>query len=219
MEAKLLKNGDFIDINNTETEISDLRMGLSWGDADKLDEAGKTEKSTFFQSIKNYFIHGHDDKKQHIKNHIDLDLSLFLFGLGKKLIEDKIIHFGKTVSKCNSIVHLGDNVSHNLKNDDNEIIKLNLKTLPNNVEKLQFVINIFNAKQKKQTIDMAKDITLRLMDSKNETEIARTVFNGYEGNAMIIAAELIRMENSWRLKIVGTGTTDDSIEELAEKYK
>jgi DNA repair protein RadC len=92
------------------------------------------------------------------------------------------------------------------------------RELTENVAKLQFVINIFNAKQKNQSMEMAKDIKLRIIDSEKEEEKGVTIFNGYAGKSMIIAAELIRTGESWRFKVVGDATDADSIEELEKQF-
>lgn len=71
---------------------------------------------------------------------IDLDASCIMFDSNKQPID--AIWFGQLQSKDGSILHTGDNRTGDGEGDD-EVIKVDLSKIPENVVSLMFTVNSF----------------------------------------------------------------------------
>ena len=140
----------------------------------------------------------------------DLDIAAFLLnGRGKvQNIPADVVFFNNM--KAPGIELLGDNRTGAGDGDD-ERIQINLRKLPPYVEKIVFVVTIFEATSKRQTFGMVENSFVRLLDSKhNEKELC--IFNLKENGSTstaVIFAELSKVQGEWEFKAIGEGKIAD----------
>ena len=138
---------------------------------------------------------------------IDCDASVILCGKdGKVLSRDAkktCIYFGNLKDPSGAIEHQGDNLTGAGDGDD-EQIKINLQQVPGNVERMVFVVNIYDANKRGQHFGMIKNAFIRLVDLKNNTEICKfDLTENYDGMTGLIVGELYRKEGQWKFNAIG----------------
>jgi len=90
---------------------------------------------------------------------IDCDASVFMLNEnGKVKSKGNIIYFGNLKSKCGSVQHMEDNLTGD---GDDEQIMVDLSSVPQNMAKLVFVVNIYAAAQRKQHFGMIQNAFIR----------------------------------------------------------
>ena len=118
-----LKKGQKIDLRKSNPGLSAVRVGLGW---DPVEQGG----GGFLKSL---FGSGKAD--------IDCDASVFLLNGDSKPID--LIYFGNLRTRNDSIIHTGDNLTGEGEGDD-EVILVDLDRIDPNVDKLLFVVNIYD---------------------------------------------------------------------------
>ncbi|MGH4117913.1 TerD family protein [Clostridium sp.] len=151
---------------------------------------------------------------------IDCDASALMLGENGKLSNIKsIIYFGNKKSKCNSVVHQGDNLTGEGDGDDEQIV-IDLIKVPEDISKIVFVVNIYNCASKKQHFGMIKNAYIRIMDKSANSELVKfNLSNDYNNMTSLIMGEVYRNKGEWKFTAVGEGSTAISITELSAKYK
>lgn len=139
----------------------------------------------------------------------DLDISAFLLdGNGKVNTLENVIFFNNKVGR--GIQLMGDNLTGAGEGDD-EQIKIDLTQIDPSIQKIVFVVTIFNAQEKRQTFGMVQNSYVRLVnETQGEKEICR--FNLREQGSTatsVIFAELNRQDSEWQFKAIGEGKVAD----------
>ncbi|MCG4607267.1 TerD family protein, partial [Bifidobacterium longum] len=80
-----------------------------------------------------------------------------------------LIYFGNKTSSCGSVRHQGDNLTGAGSGDD-EVVNVDLSRIPNDVERLVFVVNIYQAKSRNQDFGMIENAFIRILDDSKKEE-------------------------------------------------
>ena len=151
------------------------------------------------------------------KQDIDCDASAIVLGANDSY--RGVAYYGKRKLEGGCVHHHGDNLTGDGDGDD-EQITVDLKKMPNSVEKVVFVVNIYNCESRKQDFGMIKNAFIRLVDEISGKEICKyNLSENYSGKTAMVFAEVYKKDNEWRFNAIGKGTTDKSISEMARKYK
>ncbi|MDR2350224.1 MAG: TerD family protein [Deltaproteobacteria bacterium] len=136
----------------------------------------------------------------------DLDASAFLLGANGKVQKDHdFIFYNNLVSTDGSVKHMGDNRTGAGEGDD-EVVEVNLETVPPSVEKISLVVTIHEAEKRHQNFGMVENAFIRVVNQADDREIAR--FDLTEDMSLetaMIFGELYRHSNEWKFKAVGQG--------------
>ena len=163
---------------------------------------------------------GGDVKSTDTGYDFDLDSSLFLLGVNEKLISDNHFIFYNNLASPDpdkSIQHLGDNLTGVGEGDD-EVIKINLKKMPNDVHKIVVTVTIHEAQQRKQNFGQVQNAFVRVVNSQTKQEAVRyDLVEDYSIETALIMAELYRKDGEWRLNAVGAGY-QDGLQALLDRY-
>lgn len=163
---------------------------------------------------------GWDAVKQGLFGHqpnIDCDASAII--LGKKGKYRDAVYFGNRSSEHGFVFHHGDNLTGDGDGDD-EQITVNLEKMPDDVEKVVFVVNIYACESRKQDFGLIKNAFIRLVDNSTGKEICRyNLSEDYAGKTAMVFAEVYKKDGEWRFNAIGQGTNDTSVSELANRYK
>lgn len=138
---------------------------------------------------------------------IDLDASCVMFDEQNKLVDS--IWFGQLKSKDGSVVHSGDNRTGAGDGDDEQIV-VNLDKVPATVKSLVFTVNSFTG----QTFDSVENAYCRMVDSSNNSEVARYTLSSQGSHTAQIMAKVYRHNGEWKMHAIGengTGRTIDSL--------
>ena len=133
-----LVKGQKIDLTKGSSSLSSVMVGLGWDPVVK-----ERKKRRIFRWTIRWWrcCWWHE---------IDCDASVLLLDeKGKLLSKENLVYFGNKSSKDGSVVHSGDNSTGDGDGDD-EVINVNLSAIAPSVHKLVFVVNIYQARQRKQ---------------------------------------------------------------------
>ncbi|MBT2569436.1 TerD family protein [Planococcus sp. ISL-110] len=203
MAINLVK-GQKIDLTKGRSSLSSIMVGLGWDPVETKKSGG------FLNSLFGGGGGGAD---------IDCDASVLLLDEnGKLTAKENLIYFGNKKSKDGSIVHSGDNLTGEGEGDD-EMIHVDLKRISPSIHRLVFVVNIYNAKQKKQDFGMIENAFIRLVDNQSKEELVHyNLTDNYAGKMSLITGELYRHGAEWKFSAIGDGASEHDIGSIANKY-
>lgn len=198
--AITLEKGQRIDLTKGKAGLTNILVGLGW---DPVSQGGGFLGKLFSGG-------GGAD--------IDCDASVLMLK-NDKFVENKdLIYFGNLKSKCGSVEHTGDNLTGEGDGDDEQVL-VNLSKVPGNVNKLVFVVNIYDALRRNQHFGMIQNAYIRIVDRSNNQELVKyNLKDEYAGKTSLIVGELYRHENEWKFAAVGNGTNDAKLADITRNY-
>lgn len=136
----------------------------------------------------------------------DLDASAFLLSTEGKVRSDAdFIFFNQPRSADGSVFHTGDNLTGEGDGDD-EAIKINLATLPADIEKIAIGVTIHEAEERSQNFGMVSEAFVRVVDESNGEEMVRyDLSEDFSIETALIFGEVYRRNNEWKFRAVGQG--------------
>lgn len=197
-----LSKGQKIDLGKTSPGLDEIEVGLGW------DEAKSSPVKGFFGKMKSKIVED-----------IDCDASvLMLNGNDKLQSKTDLIYFGNLKSKCGGVIHTGDNLTGSSKGDD-EVINVSLSKLGNHVEKVLFVVNIYQALSRNQHFGMVENAYIRVSDKKTGEELVKfDLTEDYDGFINLFVGELVKENDSWSFKALGDGGNHPGLGEITKHY-
>lgn len=159
---------------------------------------------------------------------IDCDASAFLciggrLQLPAQLNRDTIrisdiVCFANLVHKTNAVRHQGDNLTGAGEGDDEQIF-VDLDALPGDYDKIIFVVNIYQAAERKQHFGLVQNAFIRICDAESGKELCKyNLSENYDGMTAMIFGELYRYNGSWKFNAIGQPTKDNSFVDLALRF-
>ncbi|MDF9840888.1 MULTISPECIES: TerD family protein [unclassified Paenibacillus] len=175
-----LSKGQKIDLTKTNPGLSKIKVGLGW-DTNKYD-GGKD---------------------------FDLDVSVFLTNAnGKVDKETNFIFFNNKQNENGSVVHAGDNRTGEGEGDD-EVIDIDLKNIPADVEKVAFTITIYEAEQRSQNFGQVSRSYVRIVNEESNVELIRfDLGEDFSIETGVVVGELYRNAGEWKFSAIGSGYKD-----------
>lgn len=170
-----LQKGQKVDLTKGNPGLNQVQVGLGW-DTNKYD-GGEA---------------------------FDLDCSIFLLGSnGKVQREEDFVYFNNLIGGKGSVVHSGDNLTGEGSGDD-EVIKVNLKDVPADVDKIVFTVSIYDANNRRQNFGMVSNSYIRVTDGSNEL-IKFDLGEDFSTETSVVAGELYRHNGEWKFNAIGAG--------------
>lgn len=138
----------------------------------------------------------------------DLDSSAFMLKAdGKVGCDEHFVFFSNLKSPDGSVKHLGDSLDGETGQENDEVIDVDLARVPGTIDKIVFVINIYDAVVRGQKFGDLDNAVIRLINPIDGTEITR--FNIAEGDiadeTAMIFGELYRHNGNWKFRAVAQG--------------
>lgn len=127
---------------------------------------------------------------------IDLDASVIMFNEQKQPVD--VVYFGQLQSKDGSISHSGDNRTGAGDGDD-EVITVNLSSIPAGVQSLVFTVNSFTG----QSFEKVANAYCRILNGSNGSEIARYNLSAQGVHTAMIMAKVYRHNGEWKMHAIG----------------
>jgi len=175
-----LSKGQKIDLTKTNPGLTKVLVGLGW-DTNKYD-GGKD---------------------------FDLDASVFLLNAaGKAGSEKDFIFYNNLKSTNGAVEHTGDNLTGEGDGDD-EQVKINLSTVPPEVEKISFCITIHEAAERGQNFGQVTNAFVRIVNEDTGAELIRyDLGEDFSVETAVVVGELYRHSGEWKFNAVGSGYKD-----------
>jgi hypothetical protein len=191
-----LQKGQKVSLTKDNAGLSRIIIGLGWDEVE--------QKRGFFAP-----------KPQEI----DCDASAILLTNGRLVDKNDIVYFGNLTNSSRTVMHQGDNLTGAGEGDDEQII-VDLAALPQNYDKIVFVVNIYQAFQRKQNFGMIKNAFIRIVDARNNNEILKyNLSEDYSGMTAMIFGEVYRYNGEWKFSAIGQGTNDPGLGELVNRFR
>lgn len=195
-----LKKGQKINLVKSDgRKLTKLMVGLGWDAVE--------QPQGFFSRIFNGKID------------IDCDASVFLCQGGKFVDNDDLVYFGNLEHHTHAVKHMGDNLTGEGEGDDEEIF-VDLNKLPDEYDKLIFVVNVYKGMEREQHFGMIKRAFIRVVDSESNEELCRfNLTEDYSGMLSMIAGEVYKRGGEWKFNAIGNGTKDINLTELSKHFR
>lgn len=155
---------------------------------------------------------------------IDCDASAILCGLNGKIVSrtpnECCVYYGNLRHPSGAIVHQGDNLTGEGEGDDEQIM-VDLLKVPQNIYKIVFVVNIYDADVKHQHFGLINNAFIRLVDMDNQSEICRfNLSENYDNMTGMIVGELNRSGDVWEFNAIGQPVREASrVDALLKMYQ
>jgi tellurium resistance protein TerD len=136
----------------------------------------------------------------------DLDASALMVDTNNKILGDSyFIFFNNLTSPDGSVEHTGDNLTGEGEGDD-EAIKVNLASVPAEVDKLVVAVSIYDAENRGQSFGQVRNAFIRVVNQADNAEIARyDLSEDASTETAMIFGEIYRNSGEWKFRAVGQG--------------
>ncbi len=136
----------------------------------------------------------------------DLDASALLVNESGKVLSDQhFVFFNNLKSPDGSVEHTGDNLTGEGEGDD-EVIKVNLTTVPTDVARIVFPVSIHDAANRGQSFGQVRGAYIRVVNQSGGAEIARyDLSEDAATETAMVFGELYRNGAEWKFRAVGQG--------------
>ena len=191
-----LQKGQKVDLTKNNQGLSKVVVGLGWDEAEQ-------KRGLFSKKPAD----------------IDCDASAILLSTGGKLSSNSdVIFYHNLKHSSGAVMHCGDNLTGAGEGDDEQII-VELKKIPENYERIVFVVTIYQAKERNQHFGMIKNAFIRIVDSSTGNEMFKyDLSENYDGKTAMIFGEIYRHNGEWKFSAVGEPTNDNGISEMAKRF-
>jgi tellurium resistance protein TerD len=171
-----LNKGANISLSKTDPLLNNILVGLSW-------DARPTDGADF-----------------------DLDASAFMLKDDGKVRSDfDFIFYNQLRSRCGSVEHTGDNLTGDGDGDDESLI-LDLKKIPNDIERIAFTVTIHKAQERKQNFGQVSNASIRIINQDTGIEVTRyDLSEDASIETAMVFGEVYRHNGEWKFKAVGQG--------------
>lgn len=175
--AVSLKKGQKVDLTKTNPGLKEVLVGLGW-----------------------------DVKRYDGGSDFDLDASVFMLAdSGKVPSDSEFIFYGNKKHSSGSVEHMGDNLTGAGEGDD-EQIKINLPAIPDNIQKIDFTVTIYEAEQRKQNFGQVENAFIRIVNAATGEELIRyDLTEDFSIETAVVVGELYRHGGEWKFNAIGSG--------------
>jgi stress response protein SCP2 len=211
--AVSLKKGEGVSLRKSEHDLSQVTIGLGW---DVAEETGGFLGSLFKKKPEEYdldaiaFVLAADGKVKNLGNVVD----------GRPtLVNGDVVFYNSQRHPSGNIWLTGDNRTGAGDGDDEQII-VKLANLDAAVQRVLFVVTIYDGIKKNQNFGKVKNAYIRAVDGRGK-EIARYDISGnaaMEGYRALTFAEVVREGDSWAFRAIGTPHATDRFIEILKSY-
>lgn len=199
--AVSLKKGQKVDLKKSSGEVLDkILVGLGW------DAIEQPKKGGFFGLFSKTV-------------EIDCDASVIMCQNGKLMTYDDVVYHSNLEHESHAVRHMGDNRTGDGDGDD-EVIEIELSRIPAAYDRLIFVVNIYEANERKQNFGMIQNAFIRIVDRSTNTEMCRYDLSGdYHTSTSMIFGEVYRVNGVWKFNAMGEGTSDSGLQSLIHRFQ
>lgn len=196
-----LQKGQKIDLTKGGGGLRQVMVGLGWDEA---------------QQSRGFFAPNPQP--------IDCDASAILCGANGRVVSNDVsqccVYFGNLRHSSGAIIHQGDNLTGEGDGDDEQIM-VNLSMVPSQVDKIVFVVNIYDARTRNQHFGMFRNAFIRLVDMDHRTEICRfNLSENYSNMTGLVVGEIYRKNGEWKFNAIGQPVQEASrLDSLIQLYR
>ena len=151
---------------------------------------------------------------------LDLDVSLFMLDKhGKTRVDEDFVFYNQPVTLEGGVRHGGDSRTGAGDGDD-EVLLIDLHSVPFDIMKIVFTLTIYRGREKQQNLGMVRNAYIRIANEKSNVELVRYEFSDDLEDKMetgMIVATLNREGPKWHFTPVAEFVTE-GLNDLAKRY-
>lgn len=149
---------------------------------------------------------------------IDCDASAILCIGGHLVNVADLVFYNNLRHRSGAVRHMGDNLT-GVGDGDDEQIMVDLTALPQEYDKIVFVVTIYQARERRQHFGLIRNCFIRICDAETGQELCKyNLSENYNNMTAMIFGELYRYNGSWKFNAIGQPTTDNAISEMAKRF-
>ncbi|MDR1296527.1 MAG: TerD family protein [Deltaproteobacteria bacterium] len=166
----------------------------------------KGENMALSSELRSVFVGLGWDARETEGEDFDLDASAFILQENGKVRSDAdFIFYNNLVSTDGSVEHTGDNLVGGSEGDD-EVIKVELVSVPEWVKRISFTVSIYDHETRRQNFGMVNNAFIRIVNQLDNAEIVKfDLTEDMSTETAMIFGELYRNKGEWKFKAVGQG--------------
>ncbi|NAZ76699.1 chemical-damaging agent resistance protein C [Kineococcus sp. T13] len=136
----------------------------------------------------------------------DLDASALLVGAGGRVLSDgHFVFYNQLASPEGSVRHTGDNRTGEGEGDD-EVIEVDLLSVPEQCQKIVFAVSIHDADARRQNFGQVVNAFIRLVNRADGSEVVRyDLSEDASTETAMVFGEVYRHSGEWKFRAVGQG--------------
>lgn len=136
----------------------------------------------------------------------DLDASALALGDNHKILSDDwFVFFNNLKSPDGSVEHQGDNLTGEGEGDD-EVINIDLKSLPLQAVSIVVTVSIYDAESRRQSFGQVRNAYIRVVNLANDVELARyDLTEDASVETAMVFGEVYRYSGEWKFRAIGQG--------------
>jgi len=180
------------------------------------DEFSLTEKDPTIRTIQ---VGVGWDLKAFDTHPLDLDASIFLLDKNNLTrVDEDFVFYNCAIGGDGAVKHHGDNRTGAGDGDD-EIITIELNTLPYEITRLAFVLSIYDVDFQEHNFSMVKNVFFRVSNKETNSELFRFELDDElsAGNEGLMIGFIERVGNEWIFQAVGD-TVKGGLYTIAKEY-
>lgn len=142
---------------------------------------------------------GWDAKRGEVSGaEFDLDASAFMLDASGKVRSDKdFVFWGNLESAEGALRHTGDNLTGAGDGDD-EVIEVDLPSVPADINKIVFAVTIYEADVRKQNFGLVDNALIRAVDATTGNELTKYELDMEAAVETVVTfGELVRRGSDW----------------------
>lgn len=153
-----------------------------------------------------------------VGNHdMDVDSSVIVAGNNVK----EVVYFGDLKHPSGCVVHHGDNLTGEDEmghQADDENITVYLDKVPQNRDRLIFVLNIYDCRNRHQQLGNVKNMYIRLYDPVSKKAIIEYKIDAnMKNDTALVIGMAYRRGSEWLFKAIGKGSRAEDVWQLADE--
>ncbi|SEW15381.1 tellurium resistance protein TerD [Chitinophaga sp. YR573] len=152
----------------------------------------------------------------------DLDASAFMIDANRLIpLEGYFVFYGNTTSPDEALHHSGDDpTGGNSAGGDDEIIKIDLSKVNQDIKEILFVVTIHEATSRRQNFGQVRDSYIRIVNNADGEEIAKyELGEDFSIETGVEFGRLYNRDGKWRFEASGIGYKEDLAYFLSKYYK
>ncbi len=136
----------------------------------------------------------------------DLDAAAFLLAdTGKITKSEDFVFYGNLTHPSGSVQHQGDNRT-GVGDGDDEQIRIDLKSVPDNITKIAFTVTIYEAEQRNQNFGQVSNAFIRIYNEETGEEMLRyDLGEDFSIETAAVFGELYKNNGEWKFNAIGSG--------------
>lgn len=148
----------------------------------------------------------------------DLDASAFLISADGTCKEQDVVYYNNLEHWSGAVKSSGDNRTGAGDGDDESVL-VTLAAIPDYIEKISFVVSVYEAYARNQNFGQVKNAYIHAVDDNGNELMRYDLQEDFSIETAVIAGTLYKKNGSWKFAAEGIGLQGDGINAAVDHFK